>query len=154
MKIEMTTPIAAIDAFLLKQAKIAQYETVKMFARLGEECVNEARDRPSEDSWNDVTGNLRSSVGYVVSVDGEPQLMSAFKQVLNGTEGVRKGQKHATELAKHINKGYGLTVVAGMEYAAIVEARDDKCVLASAELLGRKKLPDYIAKLEHKLNRK
>lgn len=43
----------------------------------GTECVNDARDNGS---YNDITGNLRSSIGSTVLHDGETLLTPSFKQ--------------------------------------------------------------------------
>ena len=47
-----------------------------------------------------------------------------------------------------------MIIVAGMEYAAVVEAMENKVVLASAELLALKELNGFITKLNNKLSRK
>jgi len=153
MKIRMTTKMDEIDAFLNADAKKVETETVRMLARLGEESVNEARDRTPEQSWIDQTGNLRSSIGYEIMANGKSVLISAFPVVKNGQEGSTTGKSAVRELSKRNGTGYSLIIVAGMKYAPLVEARENKCVLASAELMARKKLPEYILGLTNKLSR-
>ena len=50
---------------------------VKQLSFIGEECIRIARE---SGSYNDITGNLRSSIGYVVLVDGKPVVTGASKQ--------------------------------------------------------------------------
>ena len=50
---------------------------VKQLSFIGEECIRIARE---SGSYNDITGNLRSSIGYVVLVDGKPVVTGASKR--------------------------------------------------------------------------
>jgi len=153
MKIKLDTSVEEIDAFFQKEAERLDKLTIRMLARLGEMCVNEARDRPSEDSWNDQTGNLRSSIGYVIVRDGEIISLIGFAQVKDGKEGKKTGKALALELAKAHSSGYALIVVAGMNYAEYVEAMENKVVLASAELFAINELPKMLVKLEQQINK-
>lgn len=148
MGITMATNIREVQAYLLDEAEHAKMLTLRALSYLGEKCVIEARDRSPEDSWVDQTGNLRSSVGYVISHNGKIVQYSGFQQVKNGSEGSKTGKELATELIKKYSSGYALVVVAGMNYAEYVEAMDNKVVLASAELLARKELPFMMKKLK------
>lgn len=118
---------------------------------LGEDCVNLARDRAPEYSWIDRTGNLRSSIGYVIAHNGKIVHYSEFKQVKQGSEGIKVGKDLATEIVKMIIGDYVLVVVAGMNYAEYVEARDNKDVLATPELFARAELPKMMEKLKRQL---
>lgn len=109
---------------------------------------HEARDRSQEESWYDQTGNLRSSIGYVIVMEGRIVSMSDFKQVKNGTQGPVEGKALAKKLASNYKTGFALIVVAGMHYAAYVEAMDNKVVLTSAELLARRELPGMMRQLK------
>jgi len=148
--IKMTTKMTDIDTLLKSEFNYVQNEVVNTLSRIGIECENEARDRTAEESWIDVTGNLRSSVGYTVSVNGDIKKISDFKTVKDGSEGSSTGKKYA--LGNVNGSDYLLTIVAGMDYAEYVEAKENKCVLASAELLGRNLESEYIKRLESKLN--
>lgn len=121
--------------------------TIRALSYLGEQCITKARDRSSEESWVDQTGNLRSSVGYVISHNGKIVQYSGFQQVKNGSEGSNAGKEFAAELIKKYSKGYALVVVAGMNYAEYVEAMDNKDVLATPELFARNELPKMMQKL-------
>ena len=154
MKIGMTTDMQSVESLLLEEANVIENETIRMLARLGEMCVNYARDRSPEESWNDQTGNLRSSIGYAISRKGEVVLLSKFPAVKDGSEGSKTGKDLALELAKRLSDDFALVLEAGMKYASDVEAMDNKDVLASAELYGRNELPEMLRQLGMKLNRK
>lgn len=81
MAVKMTTPISVIDRAIAQAIQEAKRKVVRMLAFLGEKCIIEARDRSQEESWYDQTGNLRSSIGYVVVMEGRIVSMSDFKQV-------------------------------------------------------------------------
>lgn len=140
--------MSEVQAAIQAEAERVKMLTIRALAYLGEKCVIEARDRSPEESWFDQTGNLRSSVGYVISHNGKIVQYSSFQQVKNGSEGKRTGKEFATELIKKYSTGYALVVVAGMNYAEYVEAMDNKVVLASAELFVRKELSSMMQKLK------
>ena len=52
--------------YVVKCNEIIKSLTIRALSELGEECVNRVRDRSGDESWYDHTGNLRSSVGYIV----------------------------------------------------------------------------------------
>ena len=150
---KMTTPISVIDRALAQAMQEAKRKVVRMLAFLGEKCIIEARDRSQEESWYDQTGNLRSSIGYVIVMEGRIVSMSDFKQVRNGTQGPVEGKALAKKLASNYKTGFALIVVAGMHYAAYVEAMDNKVVLTSAELLARRELPGMMRQLKTQIAR-
>jgi hypothetical protein len=149
----MTTPIREIDEALLKAAQQAEEAVIRMLSYLGEMTVAYARGRSAPESWIDRSGNLRSSVGYVIVADGEVKQIAGFKQVLEGSEGVNTGKNLALELANRYTKAYALIVVAGMRYAELVEAIESKDVLAGPELFAREKLPEMVLKLNTQIAR-
>ena len=102
-------------------------------------------------SWYDQTGNLRSSVGYVIAHNKNIIQYSTFNQVMQGSEGVKTGKDLAEELAKRYSNNYVLIVVAGMNYAEFVEAMDNKDVLASTELWAREQVPLMLEKLKRQI---
>ena len=144
----MTTPMSEINAAIQAEIERANMLTIRALSLLGEMCVIEARDRPQESSWYDQSGNLRSSIGYVIVRDGKIVAYSEFTQVKQGSDGVKEGKELAKELAKKYTSGYALIVVAGMNYAELVEAMESKNVLASAELFARQEIPKMMAKLK------
>lgn len=144
----MTTPMSEINAAIQAEIERADMLTIRALSLLGEMCVIEAKDRPQESSWYDQSGNLRSSIGYVIVRDGKIVTYSEFNQVKQGSDGVKEGKELAQELAKKYTSGYALIVVAGMNYAELVEAMESKNVLASAELFARQEMPKMMAKLK------
>lgn len=119
--------------------------------RLGEELVTYVKDRPEIDSWINRTGNLRSSIGYIVIHDGKLASMSSFNAVNGGMEGSSEGQTFARTFVEKFPKGYALIIVAGMKYAAYVEAIENKDVLASAELMMKPKIEELMNELKESI---
>ncbi len=87
----------------------------------GEEFVNASR---SNSTYLDDTGNLRSSIGYIILLNGKVIDISFKKQSgsSDGDLGKLQGMTVASEIASQYPTGYALIGVAGMEYAASVEA--------------------------------
>ena len=108
---------------------------VQQLSYIGEECIRIARENGS---YNDITGNLRSSIGYVVLVDGTPVITGASKQYHGHSGHGEAGPPAAESLLPSLHAkfpwGVVLIVCAGMKYAAYVESVHHKDVLTSAEL--------------------
>lgn len=88
--------------------------------RVGLEFVRNARTKAD---FTDRTGNLRSSIGYVILKNGQV-VDSNFEDSSQGTDkatGKAKGFDYAMANVE-ANIGYVLIVVAGMEYAVYVES--------------------------------
>lgn len=151
MGISCRTSMPSIAAILKKEANRVDRLTVRALSKLGEDCVTRIRDRREELNWDDETGNLRSSIGYIVSKSGEIVTESDFKQVLSGSEGSTKGRELAEDLASKAKDPYNLTIVAGMNYASYVEAKKNKNVLASTELWARAETPGILRKLKEQI---
>ena len=131
-----------LDAFV----DMVEQKQIERLQRLGEMCLIEAR---SNKGYMMQTGALLSSTGYEVFVDGVA-IHSQF-DAASGAEseaaakGIKSGQTIAEKVGKE-TKGVALVVVAGMNYAAYVEARG-KNVLSSAEHLAERELPRMLEKL-------
>lgn len=136
------------DAFLneIEKKQIARLQ------RLGEMCLVEAR---TNKGYMMQTGALLSSTGYEVFVDGvaiHSQFDAASGAESNAAEtGIKSGQSIADTIGKG-TKGIALVVVAGMNYAAYVEAKGYN-VLSSAEHLAERELPRMLEKLISKIKR-
>ena len=102
---------------------------VKVMQFVGESFVNEARNLRT---YRDVTGNLRSSISYVVGVDGR---VAESNHEGKNPVGVGKGRTLARRKAK--GKGTILVGVAGMEYGRSVEARGKDVISGPAEKAQR-----------------
>lgn len=121
---------------------------IKNLVELGEAAYQTAVERGR---YNNITGNLRSSIGYVVAVDGVVKKEGGFKKIAgrgenyervsfttgtgkdvkfwargkagDGSEGSQKGLEYARSLATTLKSGITLVVVAGMDYASYVNSR-------------------------------
>ena len=151
MGIRMTTKLSEVNDMLMREAERVERLTIRALSKLGEQCVTKIRDRAGDKSWYDQTGNLRSSVGYVIAHNKNIIQYSTFNQVKQGSEGVKTGKDLAKELAKRYSNNYVLIVVAGMNYAEFVEAMDNKDVLASTELWAREQVPLMLEKLKRQI---
>ncbi|WP_419556367.1 hypothetical protein [Phocaeicola sp.] len=151
MGIRMTTKLSEVHDMLMREAERVERLTIRALSKLGEQCVTKIRDRAGDKSWYDQTGNLRSSVGYVIAHNKNIIQYSTFNQVKQGSEGVKTGKDLAKELAKRYSNNYVLIVVAGMNYAEFVEAMDNKDVLASTELWAREQVQLMLEKLKRQI---
>ena len=131
------TPQEDIDKYLKSSVEELINETIYKLSYIGENVVNTAR---LSGEYLDQTGNLRSSIGYIISIDGEIIRQGEFNVVKNGKDGTKSGEALAQALAK-TSKGITLIVVAGMHYAIYVSAKGLD-VLDSAEIELEKQLQE------------
>lgn len=129
--------------YIAKCEEIIKHDTIEALSYLGEECVKRVRDRSPKDSWNDQTGNLRSSIGYMVLYNGQPVQQGGFIPTPNapkgdGSKGRSDGEKFLQETVAEVarDNSFALVIVAGMNYADKVEALENKNVLAGAHLFA------------------
>lgn len=117
------------------------YKMIEVLSYVGESFVNEARQkRPEEGSFHDRTGNLRSSIGYIVAFDGQ-----IANQDYEGTsEGQANARKVLNEVLQDNRSGLVLIVCAGMEYGAAVEAKGYDVI--SGSIPNAEKLLSYLKK--------
>jgi len=137
MPIKRITPDSEIDKYIDDTVRRAEEAIVYNLKYVAEQVLNEAR---STNSYKDRTGNLRSSLGYVIAVDGRIVSTSSFNTVSGGSEGSREGRKFAESLVSRFPKGIVLIVVAGMNYAKYVSARGYN-VLDTSEVLAEQLVP-------------
>ena len=116
---ELSTLKIEIDKYLNKGIEDIINETIHTLSYIGEHVVNTAR---LSGEYLDQTGNLRSSIGYIISIDGEIIRQGEFNVVKDGKDGTKSGEALAQALAK-TSKGITLIVVAGMHYAIYVSAK-------------------------------
>lgn len=124
-------------------------EVVAELSKIGDEVVQGIVNGETS-SWNDQTGNLRSSIGYIVTVEGEIKDEGGFRNYAGATEGASKGREFARSLSYQYPKGIALIIVAGMDYAAYVEAMDNKTVLAQGELEAKRLINEMVQKLNQR----
>ena len=143
MPIRQVTPTSEISEYIEHKLEIWRRILLRNFAYVGEQVINTAR---STKSYKDQTGNLRSSLGYVIVENGQVVDISGFEVVKNGREGAKTGANYARKLAKKFPKGIVLIVCAGMNYAAYVSAKGYD-VEDSAELLAERIVPQMLKQL-------
>ena len=145
MGIVMTTSMNDIDQYMDEQIERRIKEVVEAFKTVGEKCFEEAR---TNKTYKNDTGNLRSSVGYAVMRDGVAVIKGGFGLTLKGEKGIETGNYELERLMARpfLDEGVVLIVVAGMNYAAAVEAKNFN-VLASAELLCEQLVPQLMKQL-------
>jgi hypothetical protein len=137
-----------IHARFEKFRKVIDKRIIQRLQYLGELCVIHARSIPASSGFMDQTGNLRSSIGYVVFKDGV-----AIHDNYTGTgEGVESGKSLAEKVGSKRTMGYSLVVTAGMSYAVYVEATG-RDVLTSAEILAKQQLPKMLNELKQNINK-
>lgn len=110
----------------------AEFMIEDLLENTGKEFVDIAR---LNGQYDDHTGNLRSSIGYVIVKDGEILGRNFQLSEKKGTDketGKREGEQLATDLVSLFPKGYVLICIAGMKYAAFVEAMENKDVISGA----------------------
>lgn len=134
------------DAFL----DVIKKQQITRLQMLGEMCVSHAREVPPEVGFHDQTGNLRSSIGYAVFVDGVA-VHSVYEQTLNGATGIKAGEALAKKVGSETT-GVCLVVTAGMNYAVHVESKG-RDVITSAEMLAKRELPKMLEKLVNNIKR-
>ncbi len=129
--------------------------TLDLLQQIGEQFIIDAR---STKTYKDRTRNLRGSIGYVILKDGE-QIFGNFQepevigQRSKGEEpfiGDAVGKKVAMEVGKSNPNGYVLVVVAGMNYAAYVEAKGYD-VLTGSSLSADTNMKRAMARLQQRL---
>lgn len=143
MGAKQITPMSEVEAYLDEQIERIEQRIIYNLSYVGEQCLTEAR---STNSYKDQTGNLRSSIGYIIVKDGKVIRQSDFAVVRKGSEGKSEGEKFARSLASKFPDGIVLIVVAGMNYASCVSAKGYN-VLDSAELLADRLVPSILKQL-------
>lgn len=155
MPIKQTTPKAALQASIDRRLHNLLQALVNVLCYAGEEVVKYARD-PNRKRYTDQTGNLTSSIGYVVLWDGRVVKQSDFSPVqgkgkkrsgAGGLSGSKKGREFLKKLISENGEGLVLIVVAGMPYAAYVEAMGYD-VLDSAEIKAEEIVKRMLSKLK------
>lgn len=143
MPIKQVTPKKRIekqiDTYLTRQEALL----IRYYGYVGEKCLTEMREHGS---YKDQTGNLRSSTGYVIVRNGQIVQSSGFAQIRDGSQGMNSGYSFAQKIAMKYRTGIALILVAGMKYAASVEAKGYN-VISSAKLHAEKEISILMKKL-------
>jgi hypothetical protein len=146
-----------ISQMLEKKRKSIHRAILLNMQRIGEEFVKRARNNKT---YKDRTANLRSSIGYVVLYNGQ-QLYQSFQEFppaeeQKGKAGVSNGVEKAKDLVedakRRFPKGFVLIGVAGMEYAAAVEA-NGMDVITNASIAAEADLRAAVKRITKKTGR-
>jgi hypothetical protein len=131
MTIKANFKLADMQAYINQQVDLSYKAVIATFQYVGETFVRNAR---LNGNYVDRTGNLRSSIGYIILQNGQ-QLAQNFAEGPNGTDratGVLNGITIAEEIAVEYPKGIVLICVAGMDYARYVENKGLDVITASS----------------------
>lgn len=137
----------AIGAQVRLFQKRLEEAAIFLLKYLGEELTKYAKDKHN---YTDRTGNLTNSIGYAVVRNGE---IIDFGGAVQQGEGADHALKVAMKMAETLSNSFSLIIVAGMNYAAYVEARGYNVILP-AELKAKTDFPKAIQKLMDKAKRK
>lgn len=129
-----------VNDYIDRNLNAYRQKIIDVLKYVGEEAVNEARNNHR---YQNQTGNLSSSIGYCIVEDGKVIFGGDFEVVKDGAKGADEGRKYLERLASGHPSGLALIVVAGMEYAAYVEAKNLN-VLDSAEQMAENILPKLL----------
>lgn len=133
-----------------RAALLQRFEKALVFAlnELGMELVRFARESRT---YTDRTGNLTNSMGYVV-------LRRGVQVAHGGEQGSGDGMRAALDLYAKLGLGskydYSLIIVAGMNYAAYVEAKGYSVLLPAklkADIEFEDRMKELVAKADAKL---
>lgn len=114
---------ASVKKDLQEFSKQVETAVVNGLVKVGEKFIENARNKGT---YKDRTGNLRASLGYVILKNGVQ---------LKGSVPPKAQAAIRAASAKH-PRGYVLIGVAGMKYAAAVEAKQRDVISASVLIAG------------------
>ncbi|MBC7948657.1 MAG: hypothetical protein H7Y42_12290 [Chitinophagaceae bacterium] len=138
---------ADISKMLADRVKLIESAIILSLQRVGEEFVRDCRERGS---YQDRTGNLRSSTGYVILQNGQQIFGSGFDQIKEGKDGATAGKKLIEGLKTQFPTGFVLIGVAGMNYAAFVETKGLD-VITGSSITAMESLKKALARLNKKI---
>ena len=148
MGVKILTPQRQVEQMILTAAERRVKTIINVFCIAGESCITKARN---EGSYQDQTGNLRSSIGYVVLNNGRIVQRGESQQIGGGGDlGVKECNEFMQSLVRENRTGIVLIVSAGMNYAINVEAKGYD-VLTSSELYAEQLSTQMLSNLGFKV---
>lgn len=136
-----------VKAMVLTFQKRVEAAVLFQLKYLGENLVKYAKD---SHNYTDRTGNLTNSMGYAVVRKGDTVSIGGSDQPGEGAEAAVKA---AVKMAAKLPNTFSLVIVAGMNYAAYVEAKGYNVILP-AELKAKKDFPAAMKRLTEKARNK
>lgn len=107
---------------------------ISRFQYIGETFVVNARIKTKQEGgFGNITGNLRSSIGYIILKNGKT-LKENYEVSGTGSKGLQTAKALMREIKAKFNTGYVLVVIAGMNYAAAVESRGLDVITGSSKI--------------------
>lgn len=150
MSIKPTFPSDLITGRVKALQERIEKATLKELQEMGEKLVTYAKN---QHNYKDQSGNLTNSIGYAIVKRQEGVIFSSMDYVQGFPEAVNATQEAMREFAKQIESSYALIIVAGMNYAAYVEAKGYNVILP-AELKAKTDFPKVIEKIKNKAEQK
>ena len=149
-KLQLDMTPSEIENMMRHQEEEIDRQTLESFKRVLERALFLQRAKMrSNGGYNDDTGQLRSSTGGIIYKDGKI-LHEDFKLAPYGTDkqpGLEEGrQKALAELRE--SQGWGITIVAGKDYASWVESRHGLSVITDASKEIEKTLDQAFNEIE------
>jgi len=136
----------AMETYLRNYSKVIEKALIYQLEVLVAELERHAKE---SGQYQDRTGNLRSSIGGVVVKNGVAVKYIGFDEAGGETEqGTQTGLEFINSKLEEVGTGYGIIVVAGMEYAAYVEDVHNLNVLKATELKANSELPKVLNLLQ------
>ena len=133
----MWTNKREVNAQFKKLEILYNTRAIEYLSMLGERVVKYAKENGN---YTDRTANLRNSIGYIVVQSGKVVVESftggISSKEIGGNEAMAKeiGKTYAEQLvSEYSNDKTYLVWVAGMEYAAYVEAKDYDVIQGSGD---------------------
>lgn len=150
MGIRSTTPRGAVATALNLFRERATEAVVYQLKQIGEEVRNAQVELmpgsgQGRGSYTDRSGNLRSSIGYVIIVNGRIRTKAGFG-AKGANEGQSQGETTAESFAAKFPDKTALVVVAGMNYAVYV-AEKNFDVLDTAYIKAKQIVPKMLKEL-------
>ncbi|MCY4781441.1 hypothetical protein ORI89_17410 [Sphingobacterium sp. UT-1RO-CII-1] len=138
MKIALTitTDMKALSKEIEKNIEL---ETIKHLSKVLNRAVELVRTKMLNEAYQDHTGNLNSSTGFLIYKDGKV-VHEDFRLSDKGTDresGLKKGRSVAFSVLRE-NSGWGVVLVSGEEYASWVQSRGYEVVLGATTGLDSK----------------
>lgn len=131
------TPDAVFDDFIEGVVDRLTEAMTNTLGYVGETCLTEAR---LGGNYRDRTGNLRSSIGYVIVVDGK----------IARETGGDAGRRFARSMVREFPTGIVLVMATGMNYSSYVAAKGYN-VIDSAEAMAERLVPQIMKDLDFEI---
>jgi len=125
--LEITTNMKALSKEIEEQI---EKEALELLIEAVETSIERVRRKQLKQPYQDHTGNLLSSTGFIIYKDGKV-VHKNFKESPIGSDkatGLEEGLKAALSVLRE-SVGWGVVMVAGMDYASHVESKKYTVIL-------------------------